>query len=72
MLKDKLGFLLSLVAIVGLFIFGYFIHFDVQSSVVMIVAAFIGGKAAQNIMMTKHIAQDPAADTIKGVEGMDK
>lgn len=72
MFKDRLAFYLAMTGLLGLYVFGYFTHFDVSDAAVMLVATFLGGHAAQKIMVVRAAAADPACDTLKTIKELDK
>jgi len=67
-IRDKLGFILSLVGILGLITMHLKSGLDVQMAVLGIVAAFTGTRAYQNTKIIQAASADPMADTGEAID----
>lgn len=70
--REHLGFLLTFVTIVGLFLICALKGLDTQMSIVTALAAYLGARSAEKISMVGSASKDPKANThaiIRDLEG---
>lgn len=72
MIKDKLSFILSALAIVVLGVLGYFKAMEVTTAISTVVSVYIMGKAGQKAAQTYFAAQDPNVNTSEAIKSINQ
>lgn len=68
--KTRLSFLLCLIAMIGLFVLGWFKDFDVASSIMEVTAVYVIGRSVTLGSHAWATSKDPTADTKSVVDNL--
>ena len=71
-MKNKLSFILTFISVVGVLVLAWYKNIDIQVLLPSVLAIYIAGRASTNISTTWAASKDPAADTVKVCEMIDK
>lgn len=72
MIKDKLSFILSVLAIIVLGVLGYSKAMEVTTAISTVVSVYVMGKAGQKAAQTYFAAQDPKVDTNEAIRAINQ
>ena len=71
-MKNKLSFILSLVATLGLLALAWFKSVDIGTTLPMIVTGYVLGRSATKASYAFSLGKDPNADTREGIKDIEK
>lgn len=71
-MKNKLSFILTLISLIGVFALAWSKDLDIQMLLPSVLAIYVLGRTATSVSSVWAVSRDPAADTMKAVEMMDK
>jgi hypothetical protein len=71
-MKNKLSFILTFISVLGIFLLAWFKGIDIQVLLPSVLAIYIVGRTTTSVSTAWAVSRDPAADTMKAVEILDK
>lgn len=72
LIRTKLGFIITLISVVGLLLLAWFKGVDISMSLPTIIGLYLVGRSATSISHVWAVSKDEKADTVETIRELEK